>query len=173
MIVQYLRSEKLFMAAVVIQDEANMKTSEQQVRALFTSCCCCCARGALLPCRRRRRSRRGRSGRVGGRAGARGSRRAPRCRRLYVVRPLLPFPSRWKWRLKRAGTSVRDAGRHAVQAGAAAYPSPPCGAPLRSPLAEGSVGRSFDRSIRAGNPRGVQIARQKVLLQTLSKRVRG
>lgn len=31
MIVQYLRSEKLFMAAVVIQDEANMKTAEQQV----------------------------------------------------------------------------------------------------------------------------------------------
>ena len=26
MMVQYLRSEKLFMAAVVIQDEANMKT---------------------------------------------------------------------------------------------------------------------------------------------------
>ncbi|CAN0283048.1 unnamed protein product, partial [Ectocarpus sp. 8 AP-2014] len=32
MIVQYLRSEKLFMAAVVIQDEANMKTAEQQAR---------------------------------------------------------------------------------------------------------------------------------------------
>ena len=31
MMVQYLRSEKLFMAAVVIQDEANMKTAEQQV----------------------------------------------------------------------------------------------------------------------------------------------
>lgn len=32
MIVQYLRSEKLFMSAVVIQDEASMKTKEQQVR---------------------------------------------------------------------------------------------------------------------------------------------
>ena len=31
MMVQYLRSEKLFMSAVVIQDEANMKTTEQQV----------------------------------------------------------------------------------------------------------------------------------------------
>ena len=45
MIVQYLRSEKLFMAAVVIQDEANMKTAEQQVWfcwLLLTACCCCC-----------------------------------------------------------------------------------------------------------------------------------
>ncbi|CAM9749876.1 unnamed protein product, partial [Ascophyllum nodosum] len=32
MMVQYLRSEKLFMSAVVIQDEANMKTTEQQTR---------------------------------------------------------------------------------------------------------------------------------------------
>lgn len=31
MMVQYLRSEKLFVSAVVIQDEANMKTAEQQV----------------------------------------------------------------------------------------------------------------------------------------------
>ncbi|CAM9753354.1 unnamed protein product, partial [Discosporangium mesarthrocarpum] len=32
MMVQYLRNEKLFMSAVVIQDEANMKTAEQQAR---------------------------------------------------------------------------------------------------------------------------------------------
>lgn len=31
MMVQYLRSEKLYTSAVVIQDEANMKTAEQQV----------------------------------------------------------------------------------------------------------------------------------------------
>lgn len=35
MMVQYLRNEKLFMSAVVIQDEANMKTAEQQVGFLF------------------------------------------------------------------------------------------------------------------------------------------
>ncbi|CAM9546523.1 unnamed protein product [Choristocarpus tenellus] len=32
LIVQYLRDQKLFMSAVVIQDEANLKTAEQQAR---------------------------------------------------------------------------------------------------------------------------------------------
>lgn len=39
MMVQYLRNEKLFMSAVVIQDEANMKTAEQQVGFLFVEAC--------------------------------------------------------------------------------------------------------------------------------------
>lgn len=39
MMVQYLRNEKLFMSAVVIQDEANMKAAEQQVPSAVAKAC--------------------------------------------------------------------------------------------------------------------------------------
>ncbi len=100
MIVQYLRSEKLFMAAVVIQDEANMKTAEQQVRAgLFTLHCCRTPEvigfhfGATAAAAAAAAAAGGRAG--GLECGGRGERRGILlvCGQTF---PSLPSPSTWR-----------------------------------------------------------------------------